>query len=72
MGAVLLVLLGGAHRREPVCSVLGSGSGRSKERGCVQVPNEPKQGLCEAVRRCWVFVMAERRRRNAGVRCPAN
>ena len=45
MGAVLL---GGAHRREPVYSVLGSGSGRSKERGCVQVQSEPKRGLCEA------------------------
>ena len=66
---------GPARRRSPSrARVLGSGLGFVAQQGawCVQVPNEPKQGLCEAVRRCRVSAMAERWRRNAGVRCPAN
>jgi len=51
---------------------LGFGFRRNRVRVCAQVQSKARQGQREAVRRCRVSAMAERRQRSAGVRCPAN
>jgi len=43
-----------------LCTVLGSGLGHNKGRGCVQVQSEPKQGLCEVGWCCSGSATAER------------
>ena len=49
-----------------VLGALGFGFRRNRVRVCAQVQSEARQGQREAVRRCRVSAMAERRRRNAG------
>ena len=59
------------RRRVLVHSVLGSGLGRNKGRGCVQGQSEPKQGPREAGWRCSGSATAElhnERRRSTGNR----